>query len=205
MINSNSLLFLIPALIIAITIHEFCHALMADKLGDPTPRSQGRLSLNPLRHLDLLGTIMLLLVHFGWGKPVVIDPYNLKNPKRDEMLISLAGPASNLLLATVLSIIVRFIKLDIFSIFLFEKIIEMNVILAVFNLIPIPPLDGSKILLNLLPPDSSAQWQEAFERYGFILLIMFLFLPINGSNLVNIIMTPILRVIFNFLSFGSGL
>lgn len=203
MINSDSLFFFIPALIIAITIHEFSHALIADKLGDPTPRSQGRLSLNPLRHLDLLGTLMLVLVHFGWGKPVQIDPYNLKNPRRDETLISLAGPASNLILATILSIIVRFISLNTFSIFLFSSIIQMNVILAVFNLIPIPPLDGSKIFLDLLPNDISYQWQEAFEKYGFILLMIFLFFPVNGTSLVSIIMSPILRTIFTLLSFGS--
>lgn len=203
MINSDSLFFFIPALIIAITIHEFSHALMADKLGDPTPRSQGRLSLNPLRHLDLFGTLMLIFVHFGWGKPVVIDPYNLKNPKRDETLISLAGPASNLILAAILSVIIRFVNLNTFSIFLFSSIIQMNVILAVFNLIPIPPLDGSKIFLNLLPNDVSYQWQEAFEKYGFILLIIFLFFPINGTTLVSMIMSPVLRIIFTFLSFGS--
>lgn len=203
MINSDSLFFFIPALIIAITIHEFSHALIADKLGDPTPRSQGRLSLNPLRHLDLIGTLMLILIHFGWGKPVVIDPYNLKNPRRDETLISLAGPASNLILATILSIIIRFVNLDTFFVFLFSSIIQMNVILAVFNLIPIPPLDGSKIFLNLLPNDLSYQWQEAFEKYGFILLMIFLFFPINGTTLVSLIMSPILRFIFTFLSFGS--
>jgi Zn-dependent protease len=200
MVNFFSLITSVISLIIAITIHEFSHALIADRLGDPTPRSQGRLSLNPLKHLDLVGTIMLFLIHFGWGKPVQIDPYNLKNPKRDQLLISLAGPASNLLLAIILSIIIRFIPLNLFITFLISTVIQLNVLLAIFNLIPIPPLDGSKILLNLLPDDISEQWQEAFSQYGFILLIVFLFLPIiNGTTLVNFIMAPIMNFILNFL------
>src|SRR3990167_795118 len=95
------------ALITAITIHEFSHAWSADRLGDPTPRSQGRLTLNPLAHLDPLGTLMMLLVKFGWGKPVQFDPYNLKNPKRDAAIISFAGPFSNLILASILAIVLR--------------------------------------------------------------------------------------------------
>lgn len=200
MVNFFSLITSVISLIIAITIHEFSHALIADRLGDPTPRSQGRLSLNPLKHLDLVGTIMIFLIHFGWGKPVQIDPYNLKNPKRDQLLISLAGPASNLLLAIILSIIIRFIPLNLFITFLISTVIQLNVLLAIFNLIPIPPLDGSKILLNILPNGISEQWQEAFNQYGFILLIVFLFLPIiNGTTLVNFIMTPIMNFILNFL------
>ncbi|MDD4026678.1 MAG: site-2 protease family protein [Candidatus Shapirobacteria bacterium] len=200
MVNIISLIISVIALIIAITIHEFSHALTADRLGDPTPRSQGRLTLNPLRHLDLVGTIMIFLVHFGWGKPVQIDPYNLKNPKRDELLISLAGPASNLILAALLSLIIRFVPLNDLSGFLIYTIIQLNVLLAIFNLIPIPPLDGSKIFLNLLPNNISTKWQEAFNQYGFILLIIFLFLPIiNGETLISVIITPIMSVILNFL------
>jgi len=200
MVNMFSIIISAIALVVAITIHEFSHALAADRLGDPTPRSQGRLSLNPLRHLDLIGTIMIFLVHFGWGKPVQIDPYNLKNPKRDELLISLAGPASNLILAALLSLIIRFITLNDLSGFLIYTIIQLNVLLAVFNLIPIPPLDGSKVLLNLLPDHISAQWQETFNQYGFVLLIIFLFLPIiNGQTLVSAIITPVMSVILNFL------
>lgn len=200
MVNIFSIIISVVALVIAITIHEFSHALVADRLGDPTPRSQGRLSLNPLRHLDPIGTIMIFLVHFGWGKPVQIDPYNLKNPKRDELLISLAGPASNLLLAALLSLIIRFFPLNNLSGIIIYTIIQLNVVLAVFNLIPIPPLDGSKIFLNLLPNNTSSQWQETFDRYGFILLIIFLFIPIiNGTTLVSIIITPIINIILNFL------
>jgi len=204
MVNIFSLIILALSLVVAITIHEFSHALAADKLGDPTPRYQGRLSLNPLKHLDPIGTLMLIFFHFGWGKPVVIDPYNFKNPKRDEILVSLAGPGSNLILATILSLIARFFVLNDLTIIVLSNLIQINVILAVFNLIPIPPLDGSKILFNLLPNDISIQWQEAFQRYGFVLLIILLFLPINGSNFISIIMTPALQIIFNLLSFGSS-
>jgi len=203
MVNLIPLIISIICLVIAITIHEFSHALAADLLGDPTPRSQGRLSLNPLKHLDLLGTIMLFFVHFGWGKPVQIDPYNLKNPRKDELLIALAGPASNLILATLISISIHIFSLNDISIILLSNLIQINVILAIFNLIPIPPLDGSKILLNLLPQDISSQWEEAFSKYGLILLLAFLFLPINGNTLVGITMTPIISFVLKLLALPS--
>lgn len=187
------------ALIIAITIHEFSHAFVADYLGDPTPRSHGRLSLNPLKHLDLLGTLMLFVAHFGWGKPVPIDPYNLRHPKRDEMLISLAGPVSNLLLALLLSLIIRFISTNQPLNYFFSIVIFLNVSLAIFNLIPVPPLDGSKILLNLLSEEHSIEWQEIFNRYGIFILLILLFLPFGNSNLINILISPIINLINSFL------
>jgi len=200
MVNILSLIISVVSLVVAITIHEFSHALAADRLGDPTPRSQGRLSLNPLKHLDPIGTIMIFLVHFGWGKPVVIDPYNFKNPKKDEILVSVAGPASNLILAILLSIIIRFLPLNLLAALIISTIIQLNVLLAVFNLIPIPPLDGSKILLNLLPTHLSEQWQEIFNQYGFILLIILLFLPIiNGATLVSVIINPVMDFILKIL------
>lgn len=182
-------------LIISITIHEFSHAFVADLLGDPTPRSQGRLSLNPIKHADLFGTFLFPLFGaltglptIGWAKPVEIDLYNLKNPKRDETLISLAGPASNILLAILLALLSR---LFLFSNPIIYLLIVINVSLAIFNLLPVPPLDGSKIFLNLLPEKTSLQWQDAFNQYGLLLLI-FLILPIfNGSNILSIIISPI--------------
>ena len=140
------------SLIVAVTVHEFSHALVADRLGDPTPRSQGRLSLNPLVHLDPLGTLSLFLIGFGWGKPVEFFPPNLKSPRRDAALISIAGPISNILLATLLSVIGRTL-LDPNSASFLIPFIYVNVILAVFNLVPIGPLDGQKILFALLPRD----------------------------------------------------
>lgn len=186
----------IISLIIAITIHEFCHALVADQLGDPTPRSQDRLTLNPLKHLDPLGTLMLFVAKFGWGKPVPIDPYNLKNPRRDELLIALAGPASNIFLAFSISILKNFLPIPYTITYI---LIATNISLAIFNLLPIPPLDGSKIFLNLLPIEKSVQWQQAFQQYGNIILIVLLFLPFQGSSLVSLIISPIIQLILNTL------
>ncbi|HWS49026.1 MAG TPA: site-2 protease family protein [Candidatus Methanoperedens sp.] len=168
------------SLLIAITIHEFFHALAADKLGDPTPRAYGRLTLNPLAHLDLLGTLMMFIAHFGWGKPVPIDPYNFRHPRRDEIIVSLAGPLSNFLLAIIFS---RFPGS------LAYILTYTNLYLGIFNLFPIPPLDGSKILLNLLPQETSINIEHAFERYGFILIAL---LIVSG------LLTRILNPIFSF-------
>ena len=191
------------ALIISITIHEFCHALVADRLGDPTPRSQGRLSLNPIAHADPIGTILLPLLSImtgiatiGWAKPVMIDPYNFQKPKRDEILVSLAGPIGNLILASICAFIFRFLGIQNI---LLELLILINVSLAVFNLLPIPPLDGSKIFLNLLPTEKSIQWQDVFDRYGFILLIILVFLPINGTPIFQTIMSPIVKFVLSLL------
>lgn len=187
------------SLVFAITIHEFSHAAVADYLGDPTPRSQGRLSLNPLKHLDPIGTIMLFLVHFGWGKPVPIDPYNFRHPKRDEILVSIAGPLSNIFSAIIFGTILHFIPINHFIYNILYSLIEINIILAVFNLLPIPPLDGSKVFLNLLSEQKSLEWQEAFNRYGLFILIIFLFLPIGGSNLISIIISPIINILLSLI------
>jgi len=194
-------------LIIAITLHEFFHALTADHLGDPTPRSRGRLTLNPMAHADPIGTIALPLLNLltglptiGWAKPVPIDPFNFRHPKKDEIIVSLAGPSSNLLLAIISSLCLRFFPLSqIFYIF-FYLLALINISLFVFNLIPIPPLDGSHILLNLLPEKSRIQWEETFDRYGFLLIIFLVFFPIfNGQSLISLIMTPLISLISGLL------
>ncbi len=197
-----SFVFWILGLVIAITIHEFSHALVADRLGDPTPRLQGRLTLNPLAHLDPLGTLMLLVARFGWGKPVVFDPYNLENPKRDAALISLAGPTSNLLLATLLSFVIRLAPLisptaALLSSLLFP-IIFLNVMLAIFNLIPVHPLDGGKILIGILPHDYAVEVQDFLNRYGTIILIL-LILPFSGTSAVSELISPVISFILNLL------
>ena len=181
--------FILPffGLILAITIHEFAHALVADRLGDPTPRAAGRLTLNPLSHLDPLGTIMIFIARFGWGKPVPIDPYNFSSPRRDEILVALAGPASNIFFGIVLGIFYQITGI-------YHPVIQIiavtNFYLAFFNLLPLPPLDGSKIFLNLLPIETAQKWQEAFDRYGYFLIIILLFLPFAGSSLISFLVSP---------------
>jgi len=183
-------------LLIAVTIHEFSHALTADRLGDPTPRAMGRLTLNPLAHLDPLGTLMIFIAHFGWGKPVPIDPYNFKNPRRDEILVSLAGPTRNFIFMIAISLIIHFIPVSIFSYVLYTFAIT-NLYLGVFNLLPIPPLDGSKVFLNLMSVEKSYEWQKAFDRYGFFIVAACLFLPVGGSNIISLIVTPIVQFLSN--------
>ena len=175
--------------------------MAADRLGDPTPRLQGRLTLNPLAHIDPLGIMLLLLVRFGWGKPVQFDPFNLRNPKRDAAIISLAGPVSNIILAVLSSFLLRLVLtvpyvgasmlvIDLLANFL-VSLISVNIVLCIFNLIPIHPLDGFKIVGGLLGPEQARQWAE-LERYGMLFLI-FLLLPIAGgaSPVSNIIGPPI--------------
>lgn len=201
---SNPLSFLVWAgsLIVAVTIHEFAHAWVADHLGDPTPRLAGRLTLNPLAHLDPIGTLALLIAHIGWGKPVPIDPYNLKDPRKESALISLAGPLSNFILAGLLSLLVRFSlvspSLDILMAFLLPLII-LNVGLGVFNLLPVPPLDGAKIVLGFLPLDYALRYEEALSQYGIFLLILLLFPFFGGQSLVSAFISPIINLVLTLL------
>ncbi len=195
---TSAIIFLI-SLVVAITIHEFAHALVADYLGDPTPRLSGRLSLNPLAHLDPLGTLALLLVGFGWGKPVPIDPYNLRYPRRDSAFISLAGPGSNLLLATVLSLLIRFIPSLLPFSSLLVPIIVLNVGLAVFNLLPVGPLDGAKILIGFVPARMAADLEDNLDRYGLFLLLFVLFPIVGGQSLAGLIVTPVINFILHLL------
>lgn len=190
----NMLIISVIFLIIAITVHEYSHALIAYKLGDPTAKIYGRLSLNPLRHIDPLGLLALFIFRIGWGKPVPIDTYNFKNPKRDEIFVSVAGPASNFILAILISIIVKQISppLDI-TYYLYQFII-LNIYLAVFNLLPIWPLDGSKIFLNLISPSSSYEWQVSMEKYGYLLILV---LAYTGflSKIITLISAPFLSLL----------
>ena len=178
----------LPGLVIAMTVHEYAHARMAVSLGDFTPRMMGRLTLNPMAHIDPLGLLMLFLVRFGWAKPVMINPNNFKNPRRDDILVSLAGPAANLITAFLaLLLMVLLVKFGIHMTpgmsTVFTLILIYNINFAIFNMIPVPPLDGSQVLKQLLPYELAIKFRE-LERYSFLILIIFLMTPILGSILV---------------------
>lgn len=175
------------ALVAALTIHEFAHAFVADRLGDPTPRMQGRVSFNPLKHLDPLGTLMLLLVGFGWGKPVQFDPYNLKDPRRDTLLISLAGPVSNILMAFLVLLLSPILP---FPVVVWQTFFQLNLVLAVFNLIPVHPLDGGKVLSSLLPADLAHEYDAALYQYGWLVLLLLIFPIAGGQSPVFYIVGP---------------
>lgn len=196
---SNPLAFIIIAIgiLAAITIHEFAHAYVADKLGDPTPRYKDRVTLDPRAHLDPLGTFAIFFAGFGWGKPVPFDPYNLENPERDTALIALAGPASNIILALVLAIIAQSGILGIFSIAL-PIIIQINVMLAIFNLVPIHPLDGSKILMAFLPKETAYEYESFMQRYGMIVLLLMI-LPWGSVSPISQLITPIINGVMSLL------
>lgn len=213
-----SLLAWILAFVVAITIHEAAHAWMADRLGDPTARLMGRLSLNPIVHYDRVGTTLLLVlvimrafgipvIPFGWAKPVRFDPYNLKNPRRDSALISVAGPASNIIVAVILSIVVRltlspFSPLGFLSIFLVPTI-ALNVVLAVFNLIPVHPLDGGKILVGLLPENEAEDADRFLNKYGMIILFLLIIPIYGGTSPLFVVLSPIFEFILGILLPGN--
>lgn len=184
---TNPILYLMMAvsITIAFSIHEYSHAQMADFLGDPTPRAYGRLTINPLAHFDLLGALMIFTVGIGWGKPVPFNPLNIKDRKKGPLMVALAGPASNLILALIVGLILRFLPLTSPGLTLFFKFFVMlNIGLGLFNLIPVPPLDGSHIFLNLLPPRFDAV-KNFLWQYGFwILIIGVFFLPIIPNFLI---------------------
>ena len=213
-LSSNPLgfLFWLAALAVAITVHEFAHAYAAEHLGDPTPRLMGRLTLNPLAHLDPLGTLMLLIARFGWGKPVQFDPFNLRHPRRDGAIISIAGPTANILTAIAASILlqllfsfrVALLSSSIISLFIYliisllQPVIILNVVLAIFNLIPTPPWDGFKIVEGILPEENARQWKE-LEGYGMMFLLL-LILPIFGSpSPISRLISPIINFLLSLL------
>ena len=178
----------LPGLIIAMVIHEYAHARVAVALGDFTPRLTGRLTLNPTAHIDPIGLLMLFLVHFGWAKPVMINAYNFKNPRRDDILVSLAGPGANLVTAffSLVALLIYSSAVEGMSTgvyWVLRLIIEYNIGFAIFNMIPIPPLDGSHVLRQLLPYDLRHKL-DGLERYSFLILIVLLMTPVLSMILV---------------------
>lgn len=198
---------MLPAILIALTFHEYAHGRAADWLGDDTPYYQGRLTINPLAHIDWLGFIIMIFPpHFGWGKPVQVNPYKFKNisAKKGMMLVSLAGPAMNLLLALVTVLVLHQLQFDFQDytysgsypevIKLIFPFLQLNIILAVFNLIPLPPLDGSKILAGLLP-DAGARTIYSLEPYGPLILLLLIF-----TNVLGRIIDPLFTVLYTLLT-----
>ncbi|MFA5147590.1 MAG: site-2 protease family protein [Candidatus Omnitrophota bacterium] len=205
MISGNlvSLIISIPIFIFAMVIHEVAHGWVAYKLGDPTAKYSGRLTLNPISHIDPLGTILLPIllimmnspVVFGWAKPVPINFLGLRNPKRDIMTVGLAGPMANIIFAFILAAVFRLFPVlhaPVISDIFFGSIL-VNLVLAAFNLIPIPPLDGSRILFGLLPRDLAAKYMS-IERYGFIILYILIWMGFL-DNFVNPLVVILARII----------
>jgi Zn-dependent protease len=204
----------IPAILIALTIHEFCHGYVAYRLGDSTAHDAGRLTLNPFAHLDVFGTIMLLLGPFGWAKPVPVNGYNLKNPKRDLLLVSLAGPASNVVTALIFGFALRIIAEVVPTlannsnfINFFNLVIMLNIGISFFNLIPIPPLDGSKIIAGLLPNEMIPGYFEKMKYLPTVFMVMLLaewglHIPVF-STIMNPLYKPYAAAIYFLIGLGS--
>lgn len=199
---SNPLAFLIifPGLLLSISIHEYAHCLATDKLGDPTPRAKGRLTLDPRAHLDPIGVVAMLLTRYGWGKPAPYDPYNLKEPVRDTALIALAGPMSNLIIALILSWIIKLAIIPVIFINVaLINLVIVNVVLAVFNLLPIHPLDGSKILLAILPKNVALEYEHIMNRYGTLILLIFIFPIFTRNSPASQIVWPAVNLVLSIL------
>lgn len=204
LLQDPPLLIIVPlAIIIVISLHEFSHALMGYLLGDKTAEHEGRLTLNPLAHLDPFGTIMLLIVGFGWGKPVPFNPYNLKYQKWGPAWIALAGPVSNFLsaifFAVVLKIVSNFVDPNSYVVVFLFYLIFFDIILGLFNLIPIPPLDGSKLLFALLPLkyENVAFW---LQRNGsFLLMALLIFMYFSNGNFFGVIVNFFLKGILSLM------
>lgn len=197
-----NLLISIPGLLLCFSVHEASHGYAAYRLGDPTAKNAGRLTLDPIRHLDPLGTLCLLFFHVGWAKPVPVDTRYFKNPRRDMALVSLAGPLSNFLLAAVLLFVEQFLVRSAWTpiyilgaMFYYGAV--MSVGLGVFNLIPIPPLDGSKILFSFLPWRASVNLMryEQFIQFGLLLLLVLGFLDVPLNFCINHVLHFIGRIV----------
>ena len=196
-----------PPLLLALTLHEYAHGYVAYRLGDPTARDAGRLTLNPLSHLDPIGTIAFFFIKFGWAKPVPVNPYYFKNPRKDMLWVALAGPVTNLLLAVASAVLLKGLigtasvipytpMLEAILVPLYNMLIAsvwINLVLCIFNFLPIPPLDGGRILTGLLPEDL-ARTYASFERYGFIVILLLAF-----SGVLGTVIFPVIRFANNLL------
>lgn len=189
------IIFRLPGLLAGFVLHEWGHGYVANALGDPSPKQMGRLSFNPIRHIDPVGFLLLLVAGFGWAKPVQVNPMNFANPRQGMAMVAIAGPLANFLLALALLIMFQILPFSQFSL-VGRILVEgawINVALGVFNLLPIPPLDGSKVLAFLLPADQAA-WLEAGENYGWLILILLL-----ATGLANRTLSTLTEAVFRLL------
>lgn len=196
-------LFSLAILILSIVIHEVAHGLAALSQGDQTAKYQGRLTLNPLKHIDPVGSVIVPLLcamlpgsmMFGWAKPVPYNPYNMRNGRKSELLVAFAGPASNLIIALFCGLIIRFLGpsgMPVATLTILSATALINIVLAIFNLTPLPPLDGSKILLNLFPKINH-KIQDFFEKYGIFATIIFIFF-------IWQFFTPLIVILFKLIT-----
>jgi Zn-dependent protease len=215
--NPEEIPFIFLALVIAFSIHEFAHAFMADRFGDPTPRSMGRVTLNPRVHLDIMGTLLIFLIGFGWAKPVLINRANFKKPRLMGIIVSAVGPISNLIIAFIGVLIIYLLSyyhvVDGTSIgvqkaisLFFNKLISLNILLFLFNLIPLPPLDGYRIVQDILPLEHRIKLQQ-YEQWAIYFFLLMVFLP----PLYNVVLgplfsfvEPIYRIMINIVRFFVG-
>jgi len=202
----TELILIAPPLLLALTLHEFAHGYVANQLGDPTAKNLGRLTLNPLKHLDPIGTIAFFFIKIGWAKPVPVNPQYFKDPKRDMLWVALAGPATNFVLAIVSAVLAKglwFFASQLSYSTMAEAILVplngmliasvwINLVLCIFNFLPIPPLDGSRILMGLLPNRMAVSYMK-FEKYGFVLVLVLAFTGVLS------------KVIMPLISFANGL
>ena len=191
----------LPPLLFALTVHELAHGWVAFRLGDPTAKMAGRLTMNPLKHLDPLGVLAFVIMKIGWAKPVPVDPRYFRNPQKDMLLVALAGPGANVLLALASALLARvLVSVPVLPLFVLQPLVGMlvasvwiNIMLAVFNIIPIPPLDGSKVLMGVLPPEAARSFAR-IEPFGFFILLALFYTGVIGA-----IILPIIRFSNNLL------
>ncbi|MDR3629580.1 MAG: site-2 protease family protein [Desulfocapsaceae bacterium] len=197
----SELILLAPPLLFALTMHEFAHGCVASFFGDPTAKMQGRLTLNPLKHLDPIGTLAFFFISFGWARPVPVNPNYFRNPRKDMLWVALAGPATNIVIAVVSAMAVKLVILAAsivpsteISLAILKPLAEMlvasvwiNLVLCIFNFLPIPPLDGSRILAGVLP-EHLARPYAALDRYGFIILILLMYTKTISHLIMPIIL-----------------
>ena len=206
MMNLQEMLLIAPPLLLALTVHEFSHGYIAYKLGDDTAYREGRLTLNPLSHLDLMGTLMMMFAMFGWAKPVPINPHNFKNIPQGIILTSAAGPLSNIIVAIISAVVLGFWRNDLHSgmfissgavpLMMLQYSVILNVNLAIFNLIPVPPLDGSKILMFMLKGQAAHSYAK-FARHGSMILLGLLMISyFSNFHFFWFLSSPVISIIF---------